>query len=301
MLKPCRIGVVAPGCTVSSGTAKRIGAIATALPFPVEVVFHPQCFLSDGHFAGPDSARTAAFLEIANDPTFDALWWGRGGYGACRIVEPVMAGLSEVAARKAYLGYSDAGTMLAALYARGFKRVAHGPVAQDVLRDGGGAAASRALTYLATGARETLESTVLSGQPCAALNLTILSALIGTPWQPDLTGHVLMLEEVSEPMYRIDRELFHVTSNPAIRRVAGLKLGRCSLIPLNDPDFGVGEAEVAQLWCERSGIPWLGRADIGHDVANKIVPFGASRPTPGAVSGDDECIRDLSPEPLVRS
>lgn len=287
MPQPCRIGVVAPGCTVSSVTAERIGAIAAALPFPVEVVFHPQCFLSDGHFAGPDPVRTAAFLEIANDPAFDALWWGRGGYGACRIVEPVMAGLTEAAAQKVYLGYSDAGMMLAALYAHSFTHVSHGPVAQDVLRDGGDAAAVRALTFLATGARETLEPTALSGQPCAAFNLTILSALIGTPWQPDLTGHVLMLEEVSEPTYRIDRELFHVTSNPAIRRAAGLKLGRCSLIPLNDPDFGVGEAALAQLWCERSGIPWLGRADIGHDVANKIVPFGAYRPTPGAVSGDD--------------
>ena len=60
----------------------------------------------------------------------------------------------------------------------------------------------------------------------------------------------------------------------AVRRAAGLMLGRCSLIPENDPDFGRSEEEVARHWCERSGIPYLGRADIGHDVDNKVVPFG---------------------------
>ena len=108
----------------------------------------------------------------------------------------------------------------------------------------------------------------------AAFNLTVLSQLLGTPLQPDLTGHVLMLEEVWEYMYRIDRSLFHVTSNPAIRQVAGLRLGRCTEVPDNDPDFGQTEEEVVRYWCDRSGIPFLGRADIGHDVDNKVVPFG---------------------------
>jgi muramoyltetrapeptide carboxypeptidase len=83
-----------------------------------------------------------------------------------------------------------------------------------------------------------------------------------------------MLEEVSEAMYRIDRSLFHITSNAQIRKVAGIKLGRCSRIPPNEPDFGMTEEEVARYWCRRSGIAWLGRADIGHDVDNKVVPFG---------------------------
>jgi muramoyltetrapeptide carboxypeptidase len=75
-------------------------------------------------------------------------------------------------------------------------------------------------------------------------------------------------------LYRIDRALFHVTSNPGIRKVAGIRLGRCSAIPPNEPDFGQGEEQIARHWCEVSGIPYLGRADIGHDIHNKIVPFG---------------------------
>jgi muramoyltetrapeptide carboxypeptidase len=83
-----------------------------------------------------------------------------------------------------------------------------------------------------------------------------------------------MLEEVAEAMYRIDRALFQITSNAAIRGAAGIRLGRCSAIPANQPDFQKTEEEIARYWCGRSRIPYLGRADIGHDVHNKIVPFG---------------------------
>ena len=124
---------------------------------------------------------------------------------------------------------------------------------------------------------EALESTVGRVKMTAPFNMTVLSQLLGTPLQPDLGGHVLMLEEVGEAMYRIDRSLFHITSNAEIRRVSGVMLGRCSNITPNEPDFGMNEEEIARYWCQRSGIPWLGRADIGHDISNKIVPFGTSR------------------------
>jgi muramoyltetrapeptide carboxypeptidase len=85
---------------------------------------------------------------------------------------------------------------------------------------------------------------------------------------------MLLLEDVSEYMYRTDRSMFHITSNTAVREVAGIRLGRCSQVPPNDPDFGQTEEEVVRHWCGHAGIPFLGRADIGHDVDNKVVPFG---------------------------
>jgi muramoyltetrapeptide carboxypeptidase len=271
-----KIGVVAPASRMSPEVPARVQALAAKL-YPgrtPEIHFHPQCLAAHGHFAGDDASRVRAFLEIANDASYDALWYARGGYGSCRVAEAILRGLTEPARRKTYLGYSDAGMLFAGLYRAGFTGVAHGPVAEDILRDGGDAVAGRALAWLVDRAPETLEPTVRHGQKTAAFNLTILSHLLGTPLQPDLAGHVLMLEEVGEAMYRIDRSLFHVTSNPAIRQVAGIMLGRCSWIPPNEPDFAMTEEEIARYWCERSGIPWLGRADIGHDVDNKIVPFG---------------------------
>ena len=125
------------------------------------------------------------------------------------------------------------------------------PWPQDILRDGGDAAVGRALDWMVDRAPEALEPTVGHGRKTAAFNMTVLSQLLGTPLQPDLAGHVLMLEEVDEAMYRIDRSLFHITSNAEIQRVSGLMLGRCSAITPNDPDFGMNEEEIARYWCQQ--------------------------------------------------
>ena len=79
---------------------------------------------------------------------------------------------------------------------------------------------------------------------------------------------------MGEADYRTDRAMFHITGQPAIRRVAGIRLGRISDITPNDPDFGLTSEQIVRYWCDRSGIPYLGRADIGHDSANRVVPFG---------------------------
>lgn len=238
-----------------------------------ELFIHPQCFLREGHFAGTDEMRLAALVEVANDPQFDAIWCARGGYGACRITEAALAQFSMAAYTKRFLGYSDAGFLLAGLYARGIGQPVHAPMPMDLAREGGEGAVRRVLAWLGAASRTQHDE---DRHPTIALNLTILSTLIGTPLEPDLSGHILMIEEVSEYMYRIDRSLFHITTSPNVRRVAGLMLGRCSAIPPNTPDFGLDEETITRQWCAKAGIPYLGRANIGHDVDNAIIPFGVS-------------------------
>ena len=80
--KSCRIGVVAPASRMSPEVAERVPTLARSL-YPdrtPEIVFHPQCFASHGHFAGDDETRAQAFLDIANDESYDAVWFARGGY-----------------------------------------------------------------------------------------------------------------------------------------------------------------------------------------------------------------------------
>lgn len=277
-MKGLKIGVMAPGVRISPGTARGVRDVAAEL-YPdaaPEVIFHPQCFLAEDHFAGSDETRAAAFLDIANDDQFDALWFANGGYGAGRLTELVTSRLTGAARRKAYLGYSDAGSLLGALYAQGFPEIAHGPMPRDLTRENGRTAIERALRWLVEQAPECLEPSITPGDRTAAFNIAILAHLLGTPWLPDLGGHVLMLEEVSEHMYRIDRGLLQLTSNPQIRAAAGIRLGRVRDVPHNDPDFGRTEEEIVRYWCDRSGIPFLGRADIGHDADNKVAPFGLS-------------------------
>ncbi len=283
-----RIGIVAPSCTLDPTIPARLDALIAdhfCSQAPA-IIFHPQCFLSEGHFAGSDDTRAQAIIEYANDPDLDAIWFARGGYGACRVATTVIDRLGPSAQNKLYLGYSDAGFLLAGLYAKSIGRVAHGPMPSDINRSGGEAAVLRALAWMINRDAQTDigKNAKGTGQPplqlsggrtkSAAFNLTVLSQLLGTPLEPDLTDHILIIEEVAEYMYRIDRSLFHITNNPNIRKVAGIKLGRCSHIPDNDPDFILTEEQVVKYWCQTASIPYLGRADIGHDIDNKIVAFG---------------------------
>jgi len=264
-----RIAVVAPSCTLSEVAAERVRAIVAARG-DAELVVHPQCFERAGHFAGDDATRLAALRGVMADPSVDALWFARGGYGSNRIAEAALADLPQAARAKTYLGYSDAGFLLAGFHKAGLA-VAHGPMVQDVLREGGEAAVSRSLDWLVHRDPATLEP-ALDG-PAMAFNLTVLSSLLGTPLEPDFTGVDLLIEEVAEYLYRIDRTMFHLAASPAIRAVRRLRLGRVSDIPANDPAWNGDVEAIVRDWCERYGIAFAGAADIGHDAANRVVPF----------------------------
>jgi muramoyltetrapeptide carboxypeptidase len=271
------VAVCAPSAAFTRDDAARVLALADA-EFPaIRLHFHDQCFVQSGHFAGPDALRLAAFLECANDPAVDAVWFARGGYGAARIASQAVAGLTAAAHDKLFLGYSDGGTLLGALAAAGAGRPVHAPMPADIRRNGGEAAVRRTLAWLDGDCSG--EEPGLDGQPVAAFNLMTLAMLIGTPLLPDLRGCVLIIEEVSEYLYAVDRLLFHVTTALSGVGLAGLRLGRISDVPENDRPFGSEPVEMAQFWCAKAGIPYLGTADIGHDAANKIVPFAlAQRP-----------------------
>ena len=269
-----RIAICAPSTPFTREDAARVSALAVTAHPTAELVFHDQCFTEAGHFAGVDDVRCAAFVGVANDPSFDAVWFVRGGYGACRIAQDAVAALTSAAADKIYMGYSDAGNLLGALYGAKIGRVCHGPMPADIRRDGGEAAVLRALNWMLHSSPQSLEPHVQSGTKYAAFNLMTLAMIVGTPLMPDLKDHVLMVEEVSEYLYGYDRAFFHATSHLQSAGLAGLRLGRISDVPENDRPFGEDAEEIAQKWCAKMGINYLGRADIGHDADNRIVPFG---------------------------
>jgi muramoyltetrapeptide carboxypeptidase len=264
-----RIAICAPGTPITSEDAARAEALAKA-EFPeLQLDFHPQCFADGGHFAGPDDMRLSALLACARSDA-DVVWFAKGGYGSNRIAARAIQALSERESAQQWFGYSDCGYLLAAAHKHGFARAVHGPMPVDGRREGGDEALRRAFRWF-LGYHDGLEPG-LDDRPTVAFNLMTLAMLCGTRFQPDLTGHVVLIEEVAEHLYAIDRLFFHVTEH--LRGIAGLRLGRLSAIPENDRPFGSEPEDIARDWCERTGIPYLGRADIGHDGENRIVPFG---------------------------
>jgi muramoyltetrapeptide carboxypeptidase len=269
-----KIGICAPATPFTRADADRVTALAATHHPDVELVFHKQCFIEKGHFAGPDAKRLEAFVAMANDPGFDAIWFVRGGYGSCRIAQDAVAQLKAPARSKTYVGYSDQGNLLGALYKAGIGWPVHGPMPGDIRRECGDKAVLRALDWLARGDPKALESKMVRSQCHAAFNALTLAMMIGTPTMPDLKGHVLMVEEVSEYLYAFDRAMFSITSHLKDAKLEGLRLGRVSDVPENDRPFGETAQQIAKRWCAKNGIAFLGAADIGHDIENKVVPFG---------------------------
>lgn len=274
---PVRIGICAPSTPFSRESADRVIALAAETHPQAQLLFEEQCFLEHGHFAGSDVQRAASFVALANNPSIDAIWFARGGYGAARIAASAVNQLDGIAKRKTYLGYSDAGNLLGALYRAGIGEIAHGPMPSDIGRTDGNQAVQRALDWLVHKQPDALAPDLISGEKHAAFNLMTIAMMTGTNLMPDLQGHILIIEEISEYLYAFDRAMFHLCSNLANHGLSGIKLGRVSDIPENDRSFGESPDAIARRWSEANGIPYLGRSDIGHDAQNRIVPFGLLR------------------------
>ncbi len=271
-----RIAICAPATRITQEHAQAIEELVAA-EFPQHSVsIHEQCFASFGHFAGTDLERLEALVECANDTAFDAVWFAKGGYGSGRIAQAAIARMNQAAREKTYMGFSDMGYLLAGLYRNGIGQAVHGSMPVSARSETGKEAVRRSLRWFG-GDTSGLEPSVDGKTPTAAFNLISLSMLTGTPLMPDLTDHVVMVEEVSEHLYSVDRMFFHIAN--VLPRVAGLRLGAVTAVPENDRDFGQSSEEIAKFWCDRAGIPYLGRARIGHTPDNHIVPFGLASPS----------------------
>jgi muramoyltetrapeptide carboxypeptidase len=75
-------------------------------------------------------------------------------------------------------------------------------------------------------------------------------------------------------MYNIDRLLFHMGHATQLKGIAGVRLGDATAIKPNEPEWAESLEYMVQRWCRDLGVPYLGRADIGHTQSNRVVPFG---------------------------
>ena len=197
LLPMTNIAICAPATPITREHAAALEQLV-AQEFPAhQVTFHDQCFASQGHFAGDDLTRLTALLDCANDPAYDAVWFAKGGYGSNRIAEAAVAQMNAHARSKTYVGFSDCGYLLAALYRAGIGQCAHGSMPVSARSERGREAVRRVLKWFG-GDNSGLEPSLDGVTPAAAFNLITLAMLAKTPMMPDLSGHIVMVEEVSE-------------------------------------------------------------------------------------------------------
>ena len=226
-----------------------------------------------GIFAGTDEERLAAFHELAGDRDLPAILFARGGSGLLRVL-PRMDWELLRSAPRAYVGYSDLTPFLLEVVRRLRLVAFHGPmVAADLAR---GLTASEEESFLgalegrypsavspACWAREGSARGVLSGG-C----LSLLTAVLGTPWAPDLSGSILFLEDVDEPEYRVDRMLTHLRLSGSLSGIRGVVTGQ---LGGGWDDGCLGEWQLDSLAGE---YPIAFGFPAGHGAPNMTLPLG---------------------------
>ncbi len=225
----------------------RIGVLALAGPAPTarleaglhrleaegfEVVEAPNARERTGYLAGDDEARLAG-LEALLDGGVAALVASRGGYGTLRLLDRLP--WERLAQWGGWVvGFSDLTALHAGMGVRTPVATLHGPMVTSLARDEG--STRRVLEWLRgevpsplfhLSARQVVRGGVARGVAVGG-NLSLLCALVATPWEPEWDGAVLFLEDVGEPLYRLDRMLTHLRLASRLGRVAAVVVGRCT-------------------------------------------------------------------------
>jgi muramoyltetrapeptide carboxypeptidase len=222
------IGVVALSGVVDERRLDR--GLAVLREWGNTVVEAPNLHTSDGYLAGSDAQRLAG-LEWVLDRGARFVVAARGGYGATRLLD-TFPWRRMVDERITLVGFSDLSAVMNTLHSTGGAIQIHGPMVAAGLDRPPNAERLRAvLTAELRGGglfRFSRRSVVADGQvrgPALGGNLSMLTTLLGTPYQPQLEGCVLFLEEVGEPLYRLDRMLTHLKASGTLRRVKALMSG----------------------------------------------------------------------------
>lgn len=284
-----RIGLVAPaGPLLERDDITRAEALCRALGY--EPVIGPNVYARHGYLAGTDDERLSDLNGALQDPSIDAIWCIRGGYGAIRLLDRVDYG--AMASRpKALIGFSDITSLLNAVTRLTGVVTFHGPVARAAMpvfsrrhfeRVLASAEAPGLLGRLpqATDVLVPQENRIVSigggvaEGPLAGGNLTLLQCTIGTPYFPDLAGAILFLEDVGEDLYRVDRMLAQLRLIGALRCLAGVAVGRFTDLRRSDGDGALGFYEVLATYFAPLGIPVAYGFPIGHIDAQWTLPLG---------------------------
>lgn len=230
-----------------------------------------------GFLAGSDEERLAAFHRLAADPGLRAIVFARGGHGLLRILPAIDW---ELIARhpRAYVGYSDLTPFLLQAVQRTGLAAFHGPMIAADLARGLDAEEERSFLDALAGRYPTeipFRSWLRPGEASGPLLggcLSLLAGTLGTPFFPDLEGAIVVLEDVGEPPFRVDRMLTHLRLSGNLAGIAGMIVGH-----LDTNETARDGTDWAAMVAESlSGFSWplAWGAPSGHVPPNWTLPLG---------------------------
>jgi muramoyltetrapeptide carboxypeptidase len=266
-----------------------IGVVAPASPFDIEQLYRgvsllesagfnvrtpKNIFLRSGYLAGPDAQRADLLMELFDDRVVKAIVCARGGFGSLRLL-PLLDFDRIRKQPKILVGFSDVTALLAAIYARCGIVTFHGPLiaslpASDKESLAALVAAITSETPVEVTAPEgaVIRSGIGTG-PVFAGNLTTFCHLIGTPFQPNTRGHILLFEDRGEAPYRLDRMITQMSMAGVFRHINGVAFG--SFDDCGEPaDF----LRILQERFKNAPYPVLTGMEFGHGERNLTIPVG---------------------------
>ncbi len=270
------VRIVSPAGPVDRARVEKSLEVLRARGFAL--TFDEGIYSATDYLAGDDARRLTELKAALADPEADIIWAARGGYGTMRLLpelEPLLDDL--LVAPKILAGFSDLTALHAPLNARGLVTL-HSCVVSGIAELG--EADADALFRILAG--ETPRPIALDGPviragqatgPLVGGNLSVLTRLLGTPHAAPLEGALLLLEDVGERPYRLDRMLTHLELAGAGHAVAGVVVGE--LTGCEEPGGGLSALEVVTERLRRWSVPVMAGAPIGHGPRNRALPLGS--------------------------
>ncbi|GAC1405866.1 MAG: LD-carboxypeptidase [Burkholderiaceae bacterium] len=214
--------------------------------------------------------RTEDLLWALTDPQIDIVWFARGGYGSAQCLPSLPPDLGN---DRIIIGFSDATSLFCALRKRGHQHLIHGPMVEFLATDSDEQTRQAISALLSGNARPNLIGDHLCGPqetvsaPLIGGNLAVLASIAGTPWTLPGEGAIVLLEDITEHAYRIDRMILQLRASGFFEGIKGLALGefiRCMLPP--DASFTLEQMLVELL--EPLGVPVVHNIGVGHGARN---------------------------------
>ena len=270
-----RIGIAAPAGVVDPDRLEAGEQALRGMGF--EPVRRSDLTERSGYLAGEDARRAEELNELVAAPDVDAIVCARGGYGSSRLLGSLDAKAFR-RARKPLVGYSDITSLLLWQWQSAGLMGIHGPMLER--EDGLPEEMAESLRRALLG---ELAGEILVGRPEApgraegrllGGSLTLVTASLGTDWEVDTRASILLLEEVEEPPYRIDRMLEQLRAAGKLEALAGVGIG--SLKGCQDDRYPDRDADaVLREFLDPLGIPVVFGLPFGHGAQNLSWPFGA--------------------------
>jgi len=259
------------------------GAADTLMQLGYEPVVMPHALGTHGSYSGTKAERLSDLTAALTDTSVRAILCSRGGYGSVHLIEDLVPVLhSTIHDPKWLIGFSDISALHALWNANGIESI-HGSMARQLALGPDTEATCRLIAML-TGQSRPLEwenkSSVSNRQGIVTArltggNLAVLDSLIGTPYNALKPGNILFIEDIAEPIYKIERMLYHMKLSGILEGIAGLIVGRFTEYS-PDRNHSDMESMIARL-VEGYGFPVAFDAPVGHIGGDNMpLPHGST-------------------------